>query len=494
MERKSGVLMHISSLPGDQGIGTFGDEARKFVDFLSKAHQTYWQILPLGPTSYGDSPYQSFSTFAGNPYFIDLDYLKRDGLLMDSDYKNICWGESLERVDYATLFEKRYPVLRKASKNLMKHNNLEEYHNFLKDNEYWLEDYALFMSIKEANNNVGLDMWPKELRLKDEKALKKFSREHTEDIEFWKTIQYLFYKQFYELRNYAHSKGIYLIGDCPIYVARDSADIWANPELFDLDSDLVPKKVAGCPPDGFSVTGQLWGNPLYNWKVHKKTNYAWWLKRIGNLLNMYDYLRIDHFRGISSYYAVKYGEPTAENGKWLKGPGKDLIKAFKNNFKEDRIIAEDLGFITKDVRDLLSYSGYPGMAVLEFAFDSRDAASNDYIPHNMHTNSVGYCGTHDNETIMGWIHSIPDYSYQYAKEYMNIRDDEGFNWGMIRTLWASAPNVVLVQAQDLLGLDNSARMNHPSTVGNWIWRAKKGVFTDELGSKLRYLSHLYGRA
>lgn len=487
--------MHITSLPGDQGIGTMGDEARKFVDFLSTAHQTYWQILPLGPTSHGDSPYQSFSTFAGNPYLIDLDYLKNDGLLQEEDYKDIDWCSTPTQVNFSVMFQKRYPILRKACKNLLKKDHLEDYKAFLIENAFWLDDYALFMSIKESLNNVGLQDWPIEYKRRDKVTIDSFVLSHKEDIDFWKAVQFLFFKQWYALRDYAHSKGIYFIGDCPIYVARDSVDLWANPELFQLDKKYNPTRVAGCPPDGFAAEGQLWGNPLYKWPIHKKTNFEWWIKRVKNLLNMYDYLRIDHFRGISSYYSIPAKDKNAVNGKWVIGPGKALINAFKKEFKEDRIIAEDLGFITDDVKELLRYSNYPGMSVLEFAFDSRDSSSNLYLPFNIKKNSVGYCGTHDNETIMGWIKSLPIDQLAYAREYMNIKDDANFNWDMIRTLWASNSNVVLAQAQDILGLDNSARMNKPSTIGNnWLWRAKKGDFDSKLGDKLRYLSHLYGRA
>ena len=494
MKRSSGVLMHISSLASDYGIGTIGDEARKFVDFLKEADQSYWQILPLTQTSYGDSPYQSFSAFAGNPYLIDLDYLQRDGLLSREDYADIDFETGKNDINFGAMYQKRYPILRKAVKNMFERWDLSEYDKFCRFND-WLDDYSLFMAIKKSQNDVGLNEWEAKYRQKDEKTIEDFRSSNEEEINFWKGVQYLFYYYWFDLKEYANERGIKIIGDCPIYVALDSADLWANPELYQVDTDLKPERIAGCPPDGFSPIGQLWGNPLYRWEEHEKTGYKWWIDRVIHLTKIYDVVRIDHFRGLASYYSINPEATTAADGYWVEGPGQSLITALKKNIKED-IIAEDLGHMTKDVQELLAFSGYPGMNVLEFAFDARDInGSNDNIPHNLRKNSVVYAGTHDNETIMGWIKSIPSESLEKAKEYMHITDDEPFNWGMLRVLWACTANLVIAQAQDLLGLDNSARMNTPSTLGNnWMWQADKDVFTSELAAKLRKMTQLYGRS
>ena len=495
MERKSGVLMHISSLPSDHGIGTLGKEAYNFVDFLHEAHQTYWQILPLSQTGFGDSPYQSVSTFAGNPYFIDLDMLCDDGLLAKEDYLDIDWKANTDSINYGVMFKKRYPVLRKAVSNLFKTKALDDYYDFCHHNS-WVEDYALFMAIKTRHGNVGLSSWDRKFRLKDKETIDCFcnDEENRKEIDFWKGVQYLFFCQWFSLKEYANSRGISIIGDCPIYVAEDSCDLWSHPDLFQVDKDLKLIRVAGCPPDGFSPRGQLWGNPLYKWEEHKKDNYSWWVSRISHLCMVYDYVRIDHFRGLASYYSIDADAEDALDGKWVKGPSKDLIRSIRENVGEN-IIAEDLGYMDDEVKDLLNYSKFPGMNVMEFGFDSRDADSNDNIPYNFRKNSVVYCGTHDNETIMGWIHSIPEDQLEYCKEYMNAEKDSDMNWAMIRCLFESNADTAIVQAQDLLGLDNSARMNKPSTLGNnWKWRAEKGVFNKKIADKLKKMSHTYGRA
>lgn len=492
MDRSSGVLLHISSLPSDYGIGTFGDEARKFVDFLKESDQTYWQILPLSQTGYGDSPYQSFSVYAGNPYFIDLDYLCNDGLLEKSDYENIDWNSTADSINYETMYQKRYPVLKKAVENLFNSNDLDDYYRFIEENR-WVEDYALFMAIKNTFNDIGLELWPKEYRLKDKEIIEIFIEYHKDLINFYKAVQYLFSKQWFSLKKYANEKGIKIIGDCPIYVSQDSCDLWMRPELFQLDEDLNLVRVAGCPPDAFSKTGQLWGNPLYDWDRHKQDNYRWWIDRIKYLSKLYDVVRIDHFRGLSGYYSIDAKADNAIDGYWIKGPGKDLIDAI-NTECDASIIAEDLGFLTDDVKELLDYSKYPGMKVMQFGFDSRDSSSNDHILHNFVKNSVAYTGTHDNETMMGWLESVEESEVEFAKQYLHMCDDETFNWACIRSLLASVSDIAIIAAQDLLGLDNRARMNTPSTLGeNWKWRCNKDDFNEDLSDKLKYYTNLYGR-
>lgn len=492
MERKSGVLMHIASLPSKSGIGTFGEEAYKFADFLSEAHQTYWQILPLSQTGFGDSPYQSVSAFAGNPYFIDLDFLEKDGLIYKHEYENIDW-EFTGRINYDALYRKRYPILRIACKRFLEKGDLADFNKFEIENK-WLEDYALFQTIKEKLNFIPLVKWDKKYKEKDETTIRLLKQENTDTYNFWKVVQYLFAKQWFNLKKYVNDKGIKIIGDCPLYVSDDSCDVFSDPSLFMVDENLVPKKVAGCPPDGFAIDGQLWGNPIYDWDHHLKTGYKWWLDRLKHLCKIYDFVRIDHFRGLSAYYSIDYGALNARNGQWVKGPGKSLIKAIKENIGSN-IIAEDLGYMDDDVKELLQYSSYPGMAVLEFGFDSRDSNSNDNIPYNLKKNQIVYIGTHDNQTVMGWIKEISSEALNYCKEYINYHEGEMFNWSMIQTLLASVSDTAIIQAQDLLGLDENARMNKPSTVGqNWQWMATQDCFTSEIKEKLKRLTHIYGRA
>lgn len=490
--RKSGVLMHISSLPSPHGIGSMGKPARDFVDFLDKAGQAYWQILPVCPTSYGDSPYQSFSTFAGNPYFIDLDELCKNGLLKKKDYVGIDWESTPDKVNYEAMYNKRYVVLKKASDKFLEEPD-DEYKEFCKANKSWVDDYALFMALKDANGGVSWLEWDYALKMRDADAIKEAKKQYKAEIEFWKVMQFFFFKQWNELRTYANGKGIEIIGDLPIYVALDSVDVWANPGLFLLDENLNPIDVAGCPPDGFSATGQLWGNPLFRWDVMAKNGYKWWIKRIESACNIYNVLRIDHFRGFDSYYAIPYGETTAINGEWREGPGIALFKAVEKKLGPKNIIAEDLGFLTPSVKQLLKDSGYPGMKVLEFAFDSRDANNNDYLPHNYPVNCIAYAGTHDNDTIMGWMKTADKADVKYAKEYLVMGKTEPY-WDMIRALWSSAAGTVIIQAQDLLGLGSESRMNIPSTLGgNWEWRAMPKAFDAKIAKKLRRLSELYGR-
>ena len=489
--RASGVLMHLSSLPSPYGIGTMGRAAREFVDFLAAAGQRYWQILPICPTSYGDSPYQSFSTFAGNPYFIDLDLLAADGLLQREEYADIDWESTPDRVNYGALYRKRWEVLRKACGRLLQAPPAA-YADFCAENAFWLPDYALFMALKDEHGGCAWTQWEPALRRRDPAALDAARTRCAGAIGFWQAVQYLFFAQWRALKHYANQKGVFIIGDLPIYVAADSVDVWSAPEAFQLGPDLLPTEVAGCPPDGFSATGQLWGNPLYNWDAMARNDYAWWVRRIRVLCSTYDVLRIDHFRGFAGYYAIPYGSTDACNGRWRTGPGIALFRAVENALGKRDIIAEDLGFLTDDVRELLRESGYPGMKVLEFAFDSRDGG--DYLPHTYTRHCVVYTGTHDNEPVNGWFDTAPAADTRKAVDYLKLTREEGYHWGMMRAAWASVADLAIVQAQDLLGLGHEARMNVPSTLGtNWCWRALSGAFDDALARKVRHHMELYGR-
>ena len=489
--RTSGVLMPISSLPSPYGIGTMGKAARKFVDFLEKAGQTYWQILPICPTSYGDSPYQSFSSFAGNPYFIDLDYLCKDRLLTKKECNSFEWGGSERYIDYGIMYQSRYALLRKAFTRFMKEPP-KDYSQFCRDESEWLEDYTLFMALKDANQGASWLEWEHDLKVRNPEAVAKAKEEHQEDIEFYSMLQYLFFKQWRELKAYVNDKGLQIIGDVPIYVAMDSADVWANPTLFYLDEKLNPIEVAGCPPDAFAADGQLWGNPLFRWDEMKKDDYAWWTRRIAAMAKLYDIVRIDHFRGFDSYYAIPAKDDTARNGKWKQGPGMDLFNTLEKKLGKLPIIVEDLGFLTPSVHQLLKDSGFPGMKVIQFAFDSREGS--DYLPHNYPQHCVVYTGTHDNDTVMGWMKTAPRPSVKFAIEYLNLTKDEGYNWGMMRAAWSSVADLAIVPFQDLLGLGSEARINVPSTLGdNWKWRAAETEITSALARKVKKYMIMYGR-
>ena len=490
--RRAGVLMPVFSLPSPYGIGTMGAAAREFILFLEAAGQRYWQTLPLGPTSYGDSPYQSFSSRAGNPYFIDLDELAAEGLLEREEYQGLDWGADPERVDYGLLYQTRYPGLRRACARLLA-GDRREFDHFCQEHRDWLEDYALFMAIKDSQGGVAWSQWPEGLRLRRPRELERARRELAEAVTFWKAVQYLFFRQWGALRAFAHVHHVDIVGDLPIYVSLDSADVWASPEQFQLDETLTPTEVAGCPPDGFSADGQLWGNPLFRWDRMREEGYRWWVDRVAFQFRLYDVLRIDHFRGFDEYYAIPYGEDTARNGRWRPGPGMEFFRAMEAKLGRPRIIAEDLGFLTPTVHQLLADTGFPGMRVLQFAFDSRDSTS-AYLPHCFIRHCVAYTGTHDNDTIQGWMATAPAESVRRAREYLRLNRREGYHWGMLRSLWASVADLTVVQAQDLLGLGNEARINEPSTVGtNWLWRARTGVFTPRLAAKLRHEMELYGR-
>jgi len=483
--------MHLTSLSSPYGIGTMGQAARDFADFLASAGQTWWQILPIGPTSYGDSPYQSFSTFAGNPYLIDLDELEREGLLKKSEYQTEDWGADPTKVDFGLLYQKRYPILRKAVRRLLK-NPPDDYAAFLDHNASWLPDYALFMALKDAHGGKSWREWEEPIRKREPAALEKARTKYAAKAAFWQGVQYLFFHQWYALRDYAHAKGVKFIGDLPIYIARDSADVWARPEQFQLNENMDPTEVAGVPPDAFTADGQLWGNPLFDWDAMERDGYAWWIERIARQKEFYDLLRIDHFRGFESYYAVPYGAATAKIGRWRPGPGMKLFRAVEAALGPQAIIAEDLGYLTPEVRQMLAESGFPGMKVLEFGFGTQ--AESDYLPHNFPRHCVAYVGTHDNETALGWMSSFGGDDLAYAKAYLKLNEEEGYNWGLMRGAWASVADLAVVQAQDLLGLGSEGRMNIPSTLGgNWVWRALPGVFTPELAQRLKRETQTYCR-
>ncbi len=495
--RACGVLLPIFSLASEYGIGTFSKEAYDFVDFLEKAGQRYWQILPLGPTSYGDSPYQSFSTFAGNPYFIDITELISLGLLTREEADKYDFGESDEYIDYEKMYKSRFRLLMTAFENLDKAPNAKairkEFEDFKKspDND-WLQDYSLFMALKNANGGRSWNTWEEGIRLRKKEAIKEALVKYADEVEFYSFLQFLFLKQWSALKAYANGKGIEIIGDIPIYVAFDSADTWANPELFQLDKENTPIDVAGCPPDAFSATGQLWGNPLYKWDYHKKTGYKWWMKRIGHCYKLYDVVRIDHFRGFDEYYAIPYGNPTAEIGEWRKGPGYELFETMKRELGDKKVIAEDLGYLTPSVIKLVKKTGFPGMKILQFAFDSREES--DYLPHNYTKNCIVYTGTHDNETTRGWFDNLPRADKKFCKEYLGIHYAKDAVWELIRAAFASVSDTAIIPMQDYLELDMSARVNTPSTLGgNWVWRMKKDALTDELCGKMHDFARIYGR-
>lgn len=490
--RKSGILMHISSLPSDYGIGKMGKSAYDFIDFLSDAGIKCWQILPLSPTSFGDSPYQSFSVYAGNPYFIDFDTLRQDNLMKKSDYENIKWQDSKSRVNYSLIYQNCFKVLKQAYKTY-KRDISKRYKNFVSDNEEWLEDYALFMALKFKNDGKPWYKWDEKLAKRDEKALEKAREELKNETEYFKFLQYIFYKQWGNLKKYANDKGIEIIGDMPIYVSYDSVEAWASPELFLFDKNKKPIDVAGCPPDDFSATGQLWGNPLYDWEYHKKTNYKWWIQRLRFSSKIYDIVRIDHFRGFESFYAIPYGSETAENGEWRKGPGAKLFKAAEKEIGKLNIIAEDLGFITEDVHEMLAETGYPGMKVLQFAFGGN--SDNEYLPHNFTTsNCVAYTGTHDNETLKGWVASQSSKSLKFCMAYLNVKKKKDIPKFLLRLTWSSVAEIAVAQIQDFLGSDSSARMNTPSTSdSNWQFRTQTDDFNDKLAKKILKLNKLYNR-
>lgn len=482
--------MHISSLPSDCGIGTLGRAAFRFVDFLHEAGQKNWQVLPIGPTSYGDSPYQSFSSFAGNPYFIDLDILAEEGLLSGYDYKGIDWGDSHTRVDYYKIYINRFNVLRAAFEN-SKSFDCSDINRFAEVNSRWLPNYALYMAVKRHFDQREWLKWDDDIKMRSPHALEHYQKIYEDEINFWVFVQYHFYKQWFRVKEYANSRGIKIIGDVPIYVAMDSADTWANSEVFLLNDNRVPISVAGCPPDAFSATGQLWGNPIYNWDYLRQTEYSWWKDRISSLTKLFDVVRIDHFRGFDSYYTIPYGNATAEHGCWHQGPGIDFFNRVRHSFGKMEVIAEDLGYITDSVRQMLKETGFPGMKVLQFAFDSREVS--DYLPFNYPRNCVVYTGTHDNDTVMGWFNTAPKEDVKYSMDFFDM--DSYDSWKFIRGAWASVADLAIAPLQDFLSLGSEARMNTPSTLGgsNWCFRIEKHMLTHQLAQEIKNITVLYGR-
>ena len=491
--RRNGMLLPIASLPSPYGIGGFSKEAYEFIDLLEETGQKLWQILPLGPTSYGDSPYQSFSTFAGNPYFIALDTLAEKGWLTKEACEASDYGDNESYIDYGRIYNSRFVLLKQAFLNSDILSD-EKFTEFCKSNQHWLPDYALYMALKNQNDGKSWIEWEEEIRLRKPEAVEYYKKELEEECNFYEFLQYEFHEQWTKVKEYAHKKGIQIVGDVPIYVAFDSADTWANPELFQLDEKNLPLGVAGCPPDAFSATGQLWGNPLYNWAYHKKTGYDWWLKRIAYCFDLYDIVRIDHFRGFDEYYSIPYGDETAVNGHWEKGPGMDLFNTVKEKLGELDIIAEDLGFLTESVFQLLKDSGYPGMKVLQFAFDPSE--DSDYLTYKYQRNCVVYTGTHDNDTTAGWFEKLSDGDKEVALRYMNsfYTPKEEQHWDLIALAMRSTADTCIIPVQDFLGLGSEARINMPSTLGdNWKWRMTKGAFSEELKEKIRRMTKLYGR-
>lgn len=495
-ERACGILLPVSSLPSKYGIGCFSNEAYEFVDQLAEAGQSFWQILPLGPTGYGDSPYQSFSTFAGNPYFISLEGLIGEGVLTLEECEQADFGEDPSQVDYGKLYQSRYILLRKAyERSDIAKDPL--FSAFMEKEGWWVSDYALFMAVKSRFGDVAYSEWDADIRQRRPHALSHYRKELYEDIGFQEYMQYKFYQQWGRLKTYANQKGIRIIGDIPIYVAMDSADTWANPGLFRLDEELVPTHVAGCPPDGFSETGQLWGNPLYRWEEHEKTDFSWWRSRLAHSFSLYDVVRIDHFRGFDEYYVIPYGDKDARGGWWEKGPGIGFFRAAGEELEKHEVIAEDLGYMTDSVRQLVKDTGFPNMKVLEFAFDSRDTGSAaDYLPHNYPENCVVYTGTHDNETLLGWFADIRKEEQEMVRAYLNNYHDtpEELCQDMIVMAMRSVARICVIPLQDYLGLDNRARINQPSTLGkNWKWRLLPGQLDQAFIRRLSCLARLYGR-
>lgn len=492
-ERAGGILLHPTSLPGKYGIGTLGNEAYEFIDFLVRSKIKLWQILPLGPTGYGDSPYQCFSSKAGNPLLIDPEILYDEDLITREELEQMIMPET-DSVDYAAVINARFAMLEKAFErfgNAPGKVHKQDLRYFVKSNGSWLNDYALFMAIKEHNKFKPWYKWTKSLRLKREEAVAPLEKALKKRIEFHKFIQYLFFRQWSSLKDYANENNIRIIGDIPLYVALDSADAWANPGIFEFDQDKMPLAVGGVPPDYFSEDGQLWGNPLYDWYRHKQQQYSWWVDRINFNLSLFDMIRIDHFRGFAAYWAVPYGEVTAKNGKWMPGPGKELFEVIYSRLGELPIIAEDLGVITPDVENLRDSFGFPGMKILQFAFDS--AEENDYLPHNYQKNSVVYTGTHDNDTVRGWFEKASVADRKMALDYMGCSSDKVVSC-MVRLAWSSVSAISVVPLQDLLELGSEARMNTPGTTSNnWKWRCSPGHFTPELEKRLVRLAKMYGR-
>lgn len=505
-KRSAGILMPLFSLPSKYGIGCFSKEAYEFVDFLKKAGQTYWQILPIGPTSYGDSPYQSFSVYAGNPYFIDPDTLVKRGWISEADLKETVAGvksQDPHDIDYGWLYKTRFKLFKKAFLNSGIEDD-QKFQRYVKKNSFWLKGYALFMALKDSFGGKSFSTWPKDIRLHQKDAVKKAAEKYKKEVLFYEFMQYEFEREWYQLRKYANSNGIKIIGDIPIYVAEDSSDVWESPELFELDEDHVPVNIAGCPPDGFAPDGQRWGNPVYNWKYHRDTDFAWWVSRMKRCAQLYDIVRIDHFRGFDEYYSIPRTEETARNGRWVKGPGYALFATLKEEVPGIEVIAEDLGFITPSVRKLIKRTGYPNMKILEFGFDGRNlkkipaegVEQNDHLPCNYDSNCVVYTGTHDNETVRGWLSNLNKKSLKELKAYVDYDgdDEEALVKKVVKLALSSPARICIIPIQDYLELGNEARINTPSTLGqNWRYRIDSDALTKKLAKRIRSYTVLYYR-
>lgn len=488
--RTSGILMHISSLPSRYGIGTFGKEAYRFVDFLRAAGQTYWQILPITPTGLGNSPYSSESAYAINPYFIDLDMLMEDGWLNAADIADISWGSDASKVDFEAVKAGRDKVFKLVYSRFKGHEPLA-YADFCAGNAYWLDDYALYMALKADFGGSPFYEWQGDIALHTAEAVAAEGKRLEKAVGYYKMQQYLAADQWFKLKKYANEKGVKLLGDMPIYVACDSADVWSDRQQFLLGKNGRPTSVAGCPPDQFCADGQLWGNPLYDWKYMKSDGYTWWCNRIRYSCSIFDTVRIDHFRAFDEYYSIPADAKTAAKGKWCKGPGMRLFKAVKANLGEVSLIAEDLGFMTDSVRKLLKNSGYAGMAVLQFAFSGCDS---EYLPHNHRRNQVVYTGTHDNDTVLGWAKNAPADELKFAKEYLHVGAGDSINWAFIRAAMGSVADTAMIPIQDYCSMGSEARINTPSTVGdNWSWRIDGGCINDWLARIIRECTELYSR-
>jgi len=492
-KRSSGIILHPTSLPGPDGIGDLGPEAYRWITFLKESGCSLWQILPLGPTGYGDSPYQCFSAFAGNPYLISPIALVEDGVL---DHEDLLGRPAFadSGVDYGRVIPWKLSLLTQAFLNFQKRapsELIQKFEEFQYDHKYWLDNFALFMAIKETQKGTAWCDWPESLRKREPNALRSFREQHREIVLrhiFW---QFLFFRQWKALRLFANQNKIQIIGDIPIFVAYDSSDVWANRSLFYLDEEGLPTVVAGVPPDYFSPTGQLWGNPLYHWQMHQKTNYTWWLRRFQATLQMVDIIRLDHFRGFAGYWEIPAGNPTAEKGRWVRGPGHKFLETVRNALGDLPIIAEDLGVITPDVVKLREDFGLPGMKVLQFAFSTDP--HDPFLPHNYPVNCVAYTGTHDNDTARGWYETAPERERDFCRRYL-ARSGEDISWDMIRAVWSSVARFAIAPLQDFLGLGSEGRMNFPSkSSGNWCWRAPSDSFNSALAARIYELNYLYGR-
>ena len=482
--------MHITSLPSNYGVGTLGKAAFDFVDFLSKAKQKYWQTLPVGPTGYGDSPYSSTSSYAGNPYMIDLDILISEKLLLEEEVKTVFWGEDPTKVDYGIQYNSKYPILEKAF-NRFKPDSA--YDKFLEENDYWLNDYAMYMSLREHFGHRDWLNWPEDIKLRKPEAMTKYQKELEYKINFIKFIQFKFYEQFDKLKAYCKEKGIKLIGDVPIYVPVDSSDVWANPKVFQLDENLNPLFVSGCPPDFSSPDGQLWGNPCYDWDYMAKDDFKWYINRLKHTGKLFDVIRIDHFRGLESYWAVPYGEPTARNGKWVKGPDTAFMEAIHKYLPDIDFILEDLGYLTEETIALRDGSGFPGMKILEYAFNAHEKSI--YLPYFYTENTVTYPGTHDNEVLSKWQTDISQEDRWFCERYFGLPGGTDLRYPILRAGMASVSYLFVAQLQDYIGLGGESRMNVPGTNDgrNWRWRALPEQINDQLAGDIAYLTLLYGR-